>query len=48
MKEILPRIRYYMQHRCGGALQTEAVIFPTSTAIWERRRARESYWRNSA
>ncbi|SDG95927.1 cobalt-precorrin-5B (C(1))-methyltransferase CbiD [Marvinbryantia formatexigens] len=27
MKEILPRIRYYMQHRCGGALQTEAVIF---------------------
>lgn len=27
MREILPRIRYYLQHRCGGALKTEAVIF---------------------
>ncbi len=27
MKEIMPRIRYYLQHRCGGALKTEAVIF---------------------
>ena len=27
MREILPRIRYYLQHRCGGALKTEAVLF---------------------
>lgn len=27
MKVMLPRIRYYLQHRCGKALQTEAVIF---------------------
>lgn len=27
MDEMLPRIRFYLQHRCGGALQTEAVIF---------------------
>ena len=27
MKLVTERIHYYLQHRCGGALQTEAIIF---------------------
>lgn len=27
MEEILPRVKYYLQHRCGGALCTEAILF---------------------
>lgn len=27
MKLVTEKIHYYLQHRCGGALETEAVIF---------------------
>ncbi len=27
MEMLLPRIHYYLQHRCGGAIKTEAVLF---------------------
>ena len=47
MEQMAEKVHQYMQHRVEGAIQTEAILFPTVLAILVRQKEPKNLPKNS-